>query len=80
MTRFVLAALFVVALTVPATAATATKFFVVKDTVGNCSVVEGGVSAGLTPLQSEDGYDSEEAAGKVLEEIRDSDDCAGVVE
>jgi hypothetical protein len=76
MTRTVLAGLFVVALAVPAMAAE--KYFVVKDTVGNCSVVQGGTSAGLERIQNKDGYDSADAAGSALEEIRD--DCEGVVE
>lgn len=78
MKRTAVASVLVLAMAVPALAAT--KFYVVKDTVNNCSVVEGGTSAGLTPIANAEGYDSEEAASKALDEIRDSDDCAGVVE
>lgn len=78
MKKTVFASLLVIGLAAPAFAAT--KFFVVVDTVKNCSVVEGGTSAGLTPIANKDGYDSEEAAMEELKKVRETDDCAGVVE
>jgi hypothetical protein len=79
MKRVVVAGLLVVGLSLPAFAAT--KWYVVVDTVKNCSVVEGGTSAGLTPIGNKDGYDSPDAAGDALTEARkDTDTCAGVVE
>jgi hypothetical protein len=79
MKRAVLASLLVVGLSLPAFAAT--KWFVVTDTVKNCSVVEGGTSAGLTRIGNKDGYDSEDAANEALKGIRDdAGQCAGVVE
>jgi len=79
MKKAVIASLLVVGLSLPAFAAT--KWFVVVDTVKNCSVVEGGTSAGLTRLGNKDGYDSADAAGEALRGIRDdAAQCAGVVE
>jgi hypothetical protein len=66
-------------LSLPAFAAT--KWFVVVDTVKNCSVVEGGTSAGLTRIGNDAGYDSPDAAGEALSKFRkDTDTCSGVVE
>ena len=77
MRKYGLAALFVVAFAFPASAAT--KYFVVVDTVTNCSVIEGNPSAGLTPIK--DGYDSKDAAKEALKGVRDdAAQCAGVVE
>lgn len=79
MKRVVVASLLVVGLSLPAFAAT--KWYVVVDTVKNCSVVEGGTSAGLTKIGNEDGYDSPDAAGEALSEVRkDTGTCVGVVE
>ena len=79
MKRAVIASLLVVGLSMPAFAAT--KWFVVVDTVKNCSVVEGGTSAGLTRIGNKDGYDSTDAAGEALNKYReDTATCAGVVE
>jgi hypothetical protein len=79
MKRAVLAGLLVVGLSLPAFADT--KWFVVVDTVKNCSVVEGGTSAGLTRIGNADGYDSEDAANEALKGVRDdAGQCAGVVE
>jgi hypothetical protein len=79
MKKYGIAGLFVIAMALPAFAAT--KFFVVVDTVKNCSVVEGGTSAGLTPIGNKEGYDSKEAAMDALKGIRDDQaQCAGVVE
>lgn len=79
MKRVLVASLLVVGLSLPAYAAT--KWFVVVDTVKNCSVVEGGTSAGLTRIGNKDGYDSLDAAGDALKKYReDAATCAGVVE
>jgi hypothetical protein len=79
MRKYGLAALFVVAFALPAGAAT--KYFVVVDTVKNCSVIEGNPSAGLTPIGNKDGYDSKDAAKEALKGVRDdAGQCAGVVE
>ena len=79
MRKYGLPALFVVAFALPATAAT--KYFVVVDTVNNCSVLEGKASAGLTPIAEKGGYDSKEAAQKGLAEIRkDEKQCKGVAD
>lgn len=64
MRKYGLAALFVVAFAFPASAAT--KYFVVVDTLKNCSVIEGNPSAGLTPIGNKDGYDSKDAAKEAL--------------
>lgn len=77
MKKSVIAGLLIVGLAMPAFAAT--KYFVVVDTVKNCSVIEGNPSAGLTPIG--DGYDSKDAAKAALEKVRsDEKQCAGVVE
>lgn len=77
MKRGVTAGLLIVGLAMPAFAAT--KYFVVVDTVKNCSVLEGNPSAGLTAIG--DAYDSKDAAKKALAEVReDAAKCAGVVE
>ena len=60
MRRAVIASVVVIGFALPASAET--KFFVVSDTVGNCSVVEGGYSAGLSPIGNKDGYASGEDA------------------
>lgn len=79
MKRIVVASLLVVGLSLPAFAAT--KWYVVVYTVKNCSIVEGGTSAGLTAIGNKDGYDSLDAAGDALTKFRqDTDTCAGVVE
>jgi hypothetical protein len=79
MRRAVIASVVVLGFAVPASAET--KFFVVSDTVGNCSVVEGGYSAGLSPIGNKDGYASAEDADKGLAEVRDNaETCKGVVE
>ena len=62
-------------------ASAATKYFVVVDTVKNCSVIEGNPSAGLTPIGNKDGYDSKDAAKEALKGVRDdAAQCSGVVE
>jgi hypothetical protein len=62
----------------------AAKYFVTVDTVGNCSVVEGGaagLSAGKTALGDTGGYASMADAEKYLNEVRkDTSKCKGVVE
>jgi hypothetical protein len=60
-------------------AVAATPYYVVVDTVKNCSVIEGKPSSGLTPIG--DAYDSKDAAKAALEKVRgDEKQCAGVVE
>ena len=77
MKKGIVAGLLVVGLALPAVAAT--PYYVVVDTVKNCSVIEGNPSAGLTPIG--DAYDSEDAAKKALAEVRkDEKQCVGVVE
>jgi hypothetical protein len=79
MKKAIVASLLVVGLSAPAFADT--KWFVVVDTVKNCSVVEGGTSAGLTRIGNKDGYETKEAAIEALKGIRDdAAQCAGVVE
>jgi hypothetical protein len=57
------------------------KFFVTVDTVGNCSVVEGGPTTGQTAIGQASGYDSKDAAKTFLKEVRqDASKCKGVVE
>jgi hypothetical protein len=60
--------------------AEAAKFYVVKDTVGLCSVVEGEPSAGLTPIAEKGGYESRDAGKKALKEVSEKAGCKGVVE
>ena len=81
MKQFVVASVLAIALTTPAFAAV--KYFVTVDTVGNCSVVEGGatgLSAGKTALGETGGYGSMADAEKFLGEIRkDTSKCKGIV-
>jgi hypothetical protein len=74
------ASLLVVGLATTAFAAEVAKFYVVKDTVGLCSVVEGKPSAGLTPIGEKGGYESRDAGKKALEEVSKEAGCQGVVE
>jgi hypothetical protein len=74
------ASLLVVGLASTAFAAEAAKFYVVKDTVGLCSVVEGEPSAGLTPIAEKGGYESRDAGKKALKEVSEKAGCKGVVE
>jgi hypothetical protein len=82
MKQFVVASVLILGLAGPAFAAA--KFFVTVDTVGNCSVVEGGatgLSAGKTALGEASGYASMADAEKYLAEVRkDTSKCKGVVE
>ncbi len=79
MRQYVIAGFLTVALASPALAAN--SYFVVVDTVKNCSVIEGNPSAGLTPIANKDGYESKEAAQEALKGVRDdAAQCAGVVE
>jgi hypothetical protein len=56
------------------------KFYVVKDTVGLCSVVEGEPSAGLTPIAEKGGYESRDAGKQALQKASKEAGCKGVVE
>jgi hypothetical protein len=79
MKKFVVASVLVVGMTVSAFAAG--NYFVTVDTVGNCTVLEGGPSAGQTAIAEKGGYESKEAAEKALAEVRkDEKTCKGVVE
>lgn len=79
MKKYVVASVLVVGLAAPALAAA--KFYVTVDTVGNCSVVEGGPSAGQTALGETGGYASKDEAKKALDGVRgDESKCKGVVE
>jgi hypothetical protein len=80
MRRYCVAGLLVFGLASPAWAATESKWFVTVDTVGNCSFAQGKPSAGQTAMLETGGYESMEAAQQALDQIRDSDDCEGVVE
>lgn len=80
MKPYVFAAVLVAAFSGSAFAAEAGKYFVVIDTVGNCSVIQGAVSTGKSALGKEDGYDSEDAAMKALDEFASDDDtCEDIV-
>jgi hypothetical protein len=77
MKKGIISGLLVVGLTLPAAAAT--SYYVVVDTVKNCSVIEGNPSAGLSPIG--DAYDSKDSAKKALAEVRkDEKQCVGMVE
>lgn len=66
-------------LATPALAASA-KYFVIVDTVGNCSITEK-ASAGQKVIGDTGGYDTNDAAVTKLQEIRkDPSVCKGVVE
>ena len=74
MKQYAIAGLIVLAFTAPAFAKT--KYYVVMDTVHNCSVVEAKPSAGLKVLKG--GLPSEDAAKQALAKM--SKKCKGVVE
>lgn len=61
-------------------AAADARYFVVTDTVGNCSVVDSkpGQSSGLKIVGDKGGYSSSDAASKVLKDMTKK--CKGVVE
>jgi hypothetical protein len=80
MKNWMIPVLLTVGLATTAYAAEAVKFYVVKDTVGLCSVVEGKPSAGLTQIAEKGGYESRDAGKKALQEISDKAGCQGVVE
>ena len=79
MKSYVLAGLLLVGLATPALAAE--QHYAVKDTVGNCSVIDARPSAtknsGLTLLGNKGGYDSEAAAQKAL---GSGAGCKGMIE
>ena len=80
MKYYVAASLLVIGLSSNALAAEAAKFYVVKDTVDLCSVIEGAPSAGLTKIAEEGGYESRDAGNKALKEVSEKAGCKGVVE
>ncbi len=58
-----------------------TKYFLVYDTVGLCSVLDGSPSAGKIAFGNADGYSTKEDAKKALEVARnDPEKCKGVIE
>lgn len=64
----------------PALGAESTTHYVVVDTVGNCSVIEGRVSMGKTAIADKSGYETKDAAMKALEEIAgDEGTCKDIV-
>ena len=78
MKKYLIASLLTIGLATPALAE---RYFVTVDTVGNCSVIRGGPSAGQTAFGETGGYDSAEAANAALAEARDdAERCQGVVE
>jgi hypothetical protein len=80
MKKYILASLLVLGFSMNAFAAEAAKFYVVKDTVGLCSVIEGEPSAGMTPIAEKGGYESRDAGKKALQEVKEKAGCQGVVE
>ena len=78
MKAYIAAGLLLVGLATPAFAA---QHYAVKDTVGNCSVIDARPSAtknsGLTLLGNKGGYDSEASAQKALSS---GSGCRGLIE
>ena len=79
MKAYIAAGLLLVGLATPAFAAE--QHYAVKDTVGNCSVIDARPSAtknsGLTLLGNKGGYDSEASAQKALSS---GSGCKGMIE
>lgn len=81
MTKYMIAGALAVGLALPALAAEKVKYFLVYDTVGLCSVLEGRPSEGKIAFENKEGYDSEEKAKEALEVARnDPEKCKGVIE
>jgi hypothetical protein len=58
-----------------------TKYFLVYDNQGLCSVLEGSPSEGKIAFGNAEGYSTEDDARKALETARnDAEKCKGVVE
>ncbi len=76
MRRYTIASVLTLALATSAMAA-GTKYFVEKDTVGNCSIVNSKPSAGsgMKIMGDKGGYASKDAAEKALKGLK----CNGVV-
>jgi hypothetical protein len=80
MTKYLIAGLLVAGFATAA-AAEETKYFLVYDNQGLCSVLEGSPSEGKIAFGNPDGFDSEKAARDALEVARnDPEKCKGVVE
>lgn len=80
MKKYMIACLFITGLASPALAEE-TRYFLVYDTVGLCSVLEGQPSAGQMAFGSAEGYSTEKDAKNALETARnDPEKCKGVVE
>jgi hypothetical protein len=76
----VFATLLLVAVSSSAFAEETAKYYVVVDTVGNCSVIEGSVGTGKTAIGEQDGYASKDEAVKALEDLaNDEDTCEGII-
>jgi hypothetical protein len=81
MSKFVFASVLVLGMTTAAYAATADKWFVTVDTVGNCSIAQGKPSAGQEALGVTGGFAAMDDAKSHLDSIRnDEAQCRGVVE
>ena len=81
MTKYMIAGVLAFGLALPALAAEKTKYFLVYDTVGLCSVLEGAPSEGKIAFDNPKGFDSKEKAKEALEVARnDPEKCKGVVE
>ena len=80
MKKYVIAGLLVAGFASPALAEQ-TKYFLVYDTVGLCSVLEGKPSEGKIAFGNAEGYNSEKEARDALAVARnDPEKCKGVVE
>lgn len=79
--RTLFAGAFVIAaFAVPASALASERYFVVVDTVSNCSVIAGKVSTGKTAIGETAGYDSIESAQQALKKLgQDQAICKGIV-
>ncbi len=80
MKKYVIAGLFVAGMTTAALAED-TKYFLVYDNQGLCSVLEGAPSAGKVAFGQDGGYGSEKEARDALAVARnDPEKCKGVIE
>jgi hypothetical protein len=80
MKKYLIAGLLVAGFAAPAVAEE-TKYFLVYDTVGLCSVLEGSPSEGKIAFEKADGYSTKEEAKAALEVARnDPEKCKGVIE
>ena len=81
MTKYMIASALVFGLALPALAKEKVRYFLVYDTVGLCSVLEGEPSEGKIAFGNPKGFDSEEKARDALKVARDDPEkCKGVIE